>query len=122
MAKNVLGTELVCCCNDPVTGFYRNGKCDTSPEDQGQHTVCAEMSHKFLEFSRMQGNDLIAARPEWGFPGLKAGDFWCLCVARWAEAYQHGVAPRVKLEATHISVLEFVDLDTLKQFAVSTAE
>lgn len=103
---------------DPLTGFFRTGTCDTCADDRGMHTVCAEMTAEFLQFSRAQGNDLITPMPEYRFPGLKPGDFWCLCLGRWIEAYQQGIAPRIKLEATHASVLEFVDLDTLKRFGV----
>lgn len=117
-AMNVLGTELQECGSDPVTGFYRNGCCETGPDDVGLHLVCAVMTDEFLHFSRSVGNDLSTPRPEWGFPGLKAGDRWCLCVERWREALAAGAAPQVRLEATHISALEFVDLDDLKDHAV----
>ncbi|WOO43233.1 DUF2237 domain-containing protein [Rubellicoccus peritrichatus] len=116
--SNVLGTPLTLCCADPVTGFFRNGYCQTGPEDRGLHTVCAVMTDAFLEFSFSRGNDLITPSPELGFPGLKAGDRWCLCVLRWKEAFDAGVAPAVVLEASHISVLEFIDLDDLKAHAV----
>jgi len=118
MQSNVLGGELSCCCSNPVTGFYRDGYCQTGPGDTGLHTVCAEMTAEFLEFSRNQGNDLSTPVPEYGFPGLQPGDRWCLCIARWQEAHQAGVAPRVYLEATHISTLEFVDLGDLREHAV----
>ncbi len=118
MAKNVLGGELVRCSEDPMTGFFRNGQCDTNREDRGMHTVCARMTDAFLEFSKEHGNDLSTPREKYGFPGLKAGDFWCLCLSRWIQAYQKGVAPKVKLAATHISVLEFVDLKHLKEYDV----
>mgnify|MGYP005830472301 FL=1 len=95
---------------DPITGFYRTGCCDTGPDDLGLHLVCAEMTTEFLEFSRMRGNDLSTPVPEYGFPGLTAGDRWCLCVQRWKEALEAGAAPQVVLEATHISSLEFVSL------------
>ncbi|MEM7792649.1 MAG: DUF2237 domain-containing protein [Verrucomicrobiota bacterium] len=117
MAQNVLGTELIACSMDPVTGFFRNGVCETCADDHGMHTVCAQMTDEFLKFSREQGNDLITPIPEYQFPGLVAGDFWCLCMGRWIEAHAAGCAPRLKLEATHASVLEFVDLDILKTFA-----
>jgi len=117
MAKNVLGGELVVCAADPVTGFFRTGKCDTCAEDRGMHTVCVLMTEEFLEFSREQGNDLSTPVPEYGFPGLLPGDYWCLCLSRGIEAYQAGVAPLVKLEATHASVVEFVDLEMLKAYA-----
>ncbi|MCF7848599.1 MAG: DUF2237 domain-containing protein [Kiritimatiellales bacterium] len=118
MAKNILGGELMVCAADPVTGFYRNGKCDTCGEDAGMHTVCALMTEEFLEFSRKRGNDLSTPVPEHGFPGLQPGDYWCLCLTRWIEAYQAGMAPQVKLEATHASVVEFIDLEMLKAYAV----
>lgn len=103
---------------DPVTGFFRNGKCDTNASDQGMHTVCVAITEDFLQFSKAAGNDLSTPRPEWNFPGLKEGDHWCLCLGRWVEAHQAGMAPKVRLEATHASALEFVDLETLKEFAV----
>ncbi|MCA9211704.1 MAG: DUF2237 domain-containing protein [Planctomycetales bacterium] len=117
-AKNVLGTPLQTCSVDPMTGFYRDGCCNTGNEDMGLHLVCAEMTEDFLEFSKLAGNDLSTPNPMFQFPGLKPGDRWCLCVLRWKEAWQAGVAPRVSLEATHISALEFVDLETLQEFAV----
>ncbi|HEY7582777.1 MAG TPA: DUF2237 domain-containing protein [Acidimicrobiia bacterium] len=116
MAKNVLGTDLENCSHDPVTGFYRNGCCDTGSDDVGVHTVCAEMTDDFLAFSRQVGNDLSTPQP-W-FPGLKAGDFWCLCAARWVEALAAGAAPRVRLESTHAGTLEFASLADLKRYAV----
>lgn len=118
MARNVLGTDLEDCSLDPVTGFYRNGKCDTCGEDVGMHTVCIEATEGFLEFSKSCGNDLSTPMPHYQFPGLKSGDRWCLCLSRWVEAYRAGVAPRLNLEATHASALEFIDLDVLKEFAV----
>jgi len=118
MAKNVLGGNLVVCSADPRTGFFRNGKCDTCSEDAGMHTVCVEMTVEFLEFSREQGNDLSTPTPEYGFPGLQPGDFWCLCLARWIQAHEAGMAPRIKLEATHASVVEFIDMKYLKEYAV----
>lgn len=116
MAKNVLGTDLEDCSHDPATGFYRNGCCDTGSDDVGVHTVCAEMTADFLAFSRAVGNDLSTPQP-W-FPGLKAGDFWCLCAARWVEAFTAGAAPRVRLEATHAATLEFASLADLKRHAL----
>jgi len=118
MAKNVLGTELVECGRDPVTGFYRDGCCHTGGEDAGLHVVCAVMTEAFLAFTREQGNDLSTPRPQWGFPGLKPGDRWCLCVSRWVEAHEAGVAPPVVLAATHMSALEFVELEVLEGAAV----
>lgn len=118
--RNVLGTVLKECSRDPLTGFYRTGCCETGSQDSGMHIVCAEMSAEFLEFSKSRGNDLSTPVPQWNFPGLKPGDRWCLCVARWKEALSAGVAPKVHLEATHMSTLEFVDLDDLRQHAVET--
>ncbi len=114
MAKNVLGSDLEECSTDPMTGFYRDGCCNTGADDAGLHTVCAEMTDDFLRFSKWKGNDLSTPIPEYEFPGLKAGDHWCLCVLRWKEALEAGMAPRVKLRATHVSVLEFVDLQDLQ--------
>ena len=101
-----------------MTGFYRDGYCKTGPGDTGLHTVCIEANDEFLRFSREQGNDLLTPAPEWDFPGLKAGNRWCLCVSRWKQALDAGVAPRVLLAATHISALEFVDLEDLKRHAL----
>jgi uncharacterized protein (DUF2237 family) len=115
---NILGEELQPCCTDPLTGFYRTGNCETGPEDLGLHLVCAIVTPEFLAFSLSQGNDLITPCPEVGFPGLKPGDRWCLCVERWREALAAGIAPPIDLEATHISVLEFVELDDLKRHAI----
>lgn len=116
-AKNVIGTDLQLCCSDPVTGFYRDGFCNTGAGDVGVHTVCAELTQEFLEFSASRGNDLMSPNPIMGFPGLKPGDRWCLCAERWKEAFEAGVAPPVLLESTHISTLEFVDLADLKAHA-----
>lgn len=118
MARNVLGESLVTCSEEPLTGFFRNGLCDTCAEDRGMHTICARMTDAFLRFSAERGNDLATPKPEYNFPGLKAGDFWCICLGRWVEAYKAGCAPLVKLEATHASVLEFIDLADLKKFDV----
>lgn len=115
---NVLGEALEPCSTEPMTGFYRNGCCDTSELDQGSHTVCAVMTAEFLAFSRRVGNDLSTPRPEFGFPGLRPGDRWCLCAARFLEAYEAGVAPRVKLTATHRRALEIVPLDLLRELAL----
>lgn len=119
-AKNVLGRPLESCSLSPRTGFFRTGCCDTGADDLGLHIVCAEMSAEFLEFSRQRGNDLSTPVPEFNFPGLQPGDRWCLCVTRWKEALEAGLAPPVKLEATHISTLEFVDLEDLQRHAVSS--
>lgn len=112
-AKNVLGEPLQLCCNDPKTGFYRDGFCHTGPDDAGVHVVCAHMTDEFLEFTKAQGNDLSSPVPAFGFPGLKAGDRWCLCASRWKEALEAGVAPPIVLEATHEKALTIVSLDQL---------
>jgi hypothetical protein len=117
-AKNVLNLPLRTCCRDPLTGFYRTGKCDTGLGDDGLHVVCARVTAEFLEFSQARGNDLSTPYPEAGFPGLKPGDKWCLCAARWKEALEAGVAPPVVLAGTHISALEFVSLEELTAHAV----
>lgn len=116
-AKNVLGTPLEDCSFDPVTGFFRDGCCRSGAEDYGLHLVCSVMTEEFLEFSASRGNDLSTPVPEYSFPGLKPGDRWCLCVLRWKEAFEAGQAPDVVLEATHISTLEFVDLEDLQKHA-----
>jgi len=116
-AKNVLGGPLLACSFDPLTGFFRDGCCATSAEDVGVHTVCARMTEEFLRFSFARGNDLSTPHPEFRFRGLKAGDRWCLCAARWLEAYVAGVAPPVVLEATHERTLEIVPLQSLKECA-----
>ena len=120
MPNNVLGTELEPCSAEPLTGFYRDGCCRTGADDAGLHVVCARMTAAFLEFSRTRGNDLITPRPEFLFPGLQPGDQWCLCAARWQEALDAGVAPPVVLESTHISALEFVQLDDLMRHAADS--
>ena len=119
MAKNVLGTDLETCCTDPMTGWHRNGKCETGRDDLGRHLVCARMTAEFLAFSTSRGNDLSSPNRAFGFPGLVPGDCWCLCVDRWKEALEAGVAPPVKLEATHISTIEFVALEDLRAHATS---
>jgi uncharacterized protein (DUF2237 family) len=119
MAKNVLGTALQACSTDPMTGFFRDGCCNTTQQDRGMHTVCAVMTDDFLIYSRSMGNDLITPRPEYDFPGLKAGDRWCLCLGRWLEAHDAGFAPPVVLEATHASVTEFADLEIWQSHAAS---
>ncbi len=116
--KNVLGGELKSCSEQPMTGFFRDGCCNTGPHDTGAHTVCAELTAEFLQFSKDAGNDLSTPRPEFAFPGLNPGDRWCLCAARWVEAYEAGAAPRVVLEATHERTLEYVPLATLRRFAI----
>ena len=117
MTNNVLGEELETCSMQPLTGFYRTGCCETGPDDVGRHTVCAIMTADFLEFSRSRGNDLSTPAPQFGFPGLKPGDRWCLCLARWVEAYQANKAPWVLLRATHESVRKVVPMEILNQFA-----
>ena len=117
-AKNVLGGKLAVCSESPKTGFFRDGCCNTSPEDTGSHTVCCVMTAEFLAFSKSAGNDLSTPMPQFGFPGLKPGDRWCLCAPRWQEALDAGFAPQVVLEATHEEALAFVDLDDLKAHAV----
>jgi len=118
MAKNVFGEELISCSTDPITGYYRNGCCETGEDDLGTHTVCAVMTREFLEFSLSRGNDLITPRPEYVFSGLKPGDRWCLCASRWVEAYRAGLAPKIVLEATHENTLNFIALEELVKFAV----
>ena len=117
-ARNVLGQELVPCSFDPVTGFFRNGCCETGPHDVGMHTVCAVMTAEFLAFSAAVGNDLSTPRPELGFAGLRPGDRWCLCAPRWKEALDAGAAPKVVLESTHEETLAIVPLGVLKDHAV----
>lgn len=119
--KNVLGTELKVCCTSPMTGFYRDGYCRTGADDTGRHTVCILATEEFLEFSKSAGNDLSTPRPEYAFPGLKAGDKWCLVAMRWQQALEAGMAPQVYLESTHESALEFIDLEDLKRFAANEA-
>lgn len=117
---NVYGKPLRACCMNPVTGFFRNGCCDTSNEDVGMHTVCVIVTQAFLEFSKSRGNDLSTPLLEYNFPGLKEGDKWCLCAKRWLEAYENKVAPKVVISATHIKTLEVIDIQTLEKFAVDT--
>lgn len=113
---NVYGEALTLCSQDPVTGFYRNGCCDTGPMDGGSHTVCAVMTDGFLAYSKYLGNDLSTPRPEYGFPGLKAGDRWCLCASRFLQAHEEGVAPKVDLTATHQRALDIVPLSVLESY------
>ncbi len=112
--RNVLGGPLIACSLDPLTGFYRHGCCSTGIADAGNHTVCCVMTGEFLAFSAAQGNDLITPREEWGFPGLKPGDRWCLCAIRWVEAFLAGCAPKVILAATHERALRLIELDDLR--------
>ena len=116
-ATNVVGGKLETCCTSPMTGYYRDGKCNTGGGDFGAHTVCAQLTEEFLQFTKSNGNDLSTPVPEFNFPGLKPGDCWCLCAARWKEAMDAGVAPPVVLAATHALTLEYVSLDELKQHA-----
>jgi uncharacterized protein (DUF2237 family) len=116
--KNVLGEPLELCSLTPRTGFTRTGACETGPEDIGSHTVCTQVTDEFLAFSRARGNDLSTPAPRFGFPGLKPGDRWCLCAARWQEAYDAGQAPRVVLTATHARALEVIPLETLKAYSL----
>jgi len=115
---NVFDEPLENCSSKPVTGYYRDGCCNTSDADAASHTVCVQVTAPFLEFSRFRGNDLSTPRPEFGFPGLKPGDRWCLCAARWLEAHEHGMAPRVYLRGTHKRALDVVPMHKLRQFAV----
>jgi uncharacterized protein len=116
--RNVMGGILAPCSTTPLTGFYRDGCCNTGPEDLGMHVVCARVTRAFLEFAREQGNDLVTPVPEYGFPGLKSGDRWCVCAATWRQAYEAGVAPPVVLAATHEETLAIVPLEVLKELAV----
>ncbi len=115
---NVLGEPLASCCTDPMTGFFRDGSCRTREDDHGSHTVCTRVTAEFLEFSRARGNDLSTPLPEYGFPGLKPGDCWCLCALRWQEAFEAGFAPQVRLESSHQRALEHVSLADLKAHAL----
>jgi len=117
-ARNVLGGELQVCSVAPLTGFVRSGACETGPEDLGSHSVCAQMTEAFLQFSRQRGNDLVTPMPEYGFPGLREGDRWCVCAARWLEAAEAGYAPPVVLEATHVRALQAIALADLEYHAL----
>ncbi len=120
-SRNVLGGQLALCSNAPMTGFFRNGCCETSPQDLGSHTVCAVMTPAFLRFSKAQGNDLSTPRPEFGFAGLQPGDRWCLCAPRWQEALDAGAAPQVVLRATEEGALRHCKLADLTRFAIDLA-
>lgn len=122
MAKNVLGSDLDDCSCDPMTGFFRDGKCNTCGDDAGMHTVCAVMTEDFLEFSKSRGNDLSTPIPMYDFPGLKEGDRWCLCLPRWLEALEYDMAPQIVLKATHMSAIEHISLETMKDYAVDAHE
>ena len=117
-ALNVLGASLVQCSYDPLTGYFRDGCCNTREDDTGSHVICARMTDDFLRFSLSRGNDLITPQPQWRFAGLRAGDRWCLCALRWKEAYEAGVAPPVILESTHQRALDYVSLEALQQNAL----
>ena len=114
---NVFDEPLLSCSESPVTGFFRDGCCNTSDEDFGSHTVCVEVTQDFLDYSRFRGNDLSTPMPDFGFPGLQAGDRWCLCASRWLEAYEQGMAPKLFLTRTHKRALEIVELEKLKEYA-----
>jgi uncharacterized protein (DUF2237 family) len=120
-SRNVFGEPLQSCSIAPMTGFFRDGCCDTAPEDVGSHTVCVVLTDDFLQFSKSRGNDLSTPMPDYGFPGLKAGERWCLCAPRWTEAFEAGKAPRVVLRATHEGALEFCTLADLKRHAIDLA-
>lgn len=115
---NVLGEKLESCCTSPMTGFYRDGFCNTNFDDQGIHTVCIHVTDEFLRYSKMKGNDLSSDMPEFGFKGLKEGDHWCLCAGRWLEAYKDGHAPKVYLASTHEETTAIVSLEILEEFKV----
>jgi uncharacterized protein (DUF2237 family) len=115
---NVFGEPLLPCSEDPITGFFRDGCCNTNDDDIGSHTVCIEITTAFLEYSRFKGNDLSTPVPEFGFPGLKHGDRWCLCAQRWLEAYHQNMAPRVHLMRTHQKALGIIPIELLKEFAI----
>jgi len=119
VARNVLGSELILCSRDPLTGYFRDGCCNTDASDRGSHVVCAVVTAEFLEYSKSRGNDLSTPRPEYRFPGLKDGDRWCLCALRWREALSEGIAPDVVLECTHEKALDFVSLDHLLAHAAT---
>ncbi|MBW4581305.1 MAG: DUF2237 domain-containing protein [Tildeniella nuda ZEHNDER 1965/U140] len=118
--KNVLGEKLELCCNVPVTGFFRNGVCETGPQDLGTHVVCAQVTEEFLTFTKARGNNLSTPVPSSNFPGLKPGNKWCLCVSRWKEALDAGVAPPIDLSATHEATLKVVPLEVLQEHALDT--
>ncbi|XHX80292.1 MAG: DUF2237 family protein [Stenomitos frigidus ULC029] len=118
-AKNVLGGKLELCCTDPVTGFFRNGVCETGPQDLGTHVVCAQVTEAFLAFTKARGNNLSTPVPSYNFPGLKPGNKWCLCVSRWKEALDAGVAPPIVLAATHEATLKVIPLEVLQEHALN---
>ena len=118
MAYNVLNSELEVCCMDPMTGYYRNGTCDTGRGDHGQHTVCVEMTDEFLQFALEQGNDLITPMLDYNFPGLVEGNRWCVCVGTVVDAIDNGIKPKLRLKATHMSVKEYLDMDVMMEHAI----
>jgi len=118
MTKNVFGNPIASCCTDPMTGFYRDGKCVTGPEDHGTHIVCAQMTEEFLVYTKRKGNDLSTPLPAYNFPGLKAGDCWCLCISRWLQAVEAGVAPPINLSATHEKALEYATIELLELYSL----
>jgi uncharacterized protein len=120
--RNVLGDNLSPCSVDPITGYHRDGYCQCGPEDGGQHIICVQVSDTFLQYSKSKGNDLTTPFPQYGFPGLKDGDRWCLCLSRWIQALEAGVAPPVILASTHENVLQQVPLETLQQYALDAPE
>ncbi|MFD2564310.1 DUF2237 family protein [Aquimarina rubra] len=113
---NVLGTPLISCCNDPVTGYFRDGFCRTTDQDTGTHIICAIMTSEFLKYTKSRGNDLSTPMPYWNFPGLKPGDKWCLCISRWLQAKKAGKAPLIILESCHQKALEYTDMETLLEY------
>jgi uncharacterized protein (DUF2237 family) len=119
-SRNVFGKTLVPCSMDPVTGFYRDGCCNTGDQDHGIHTVCVQATEEFLEYTKAAGNDLSTPRQEFQFPGVKPGDYWCLCAGRWLEAYKAGKAPKVRLESTHEESLAIIPLEILQEYAIET--
>lgn len=121
-AENVLGGNLQVCCTSPMTGYYRDGLCNTGAGDSGAHVVCAQVTQEFLDYTRSHGNDLSTPVPGFNFPGLQPGDRWCLCASRWKEAMDAGVAPPVALSATHASVLEYVSISDLQQYALNETD
>ena len=118
MVINIFGDEIEACCYDPMTGYFRDGFCNTDEHDYGSHVVCAVMTEDFLEFSKSKGNDLSTPRPEFNFPGLKEGDSWCLCAERWKEAFECGFAPKIYLKKTNKKALSIIDIEILKDFAI----
>ena len=116
--QNVLGTPLLSCCTDPMTGYFRDGYCRTASIDRGTHVVCAIMTEEFLTYTKSKGNDLTTAIPQWNFPGLKPGDKWCLCILRWLEAEKEGVAPKIILKATDLRALDYTSLELLQKYSL----